>query len=303
MFSFTKPLTPNKPKIVIVGLVRNCENSFAKEYTKLLAACASFEVVDSFFVESDSSDNSVTVLQSISDENQNLHFITLGDLESEIPHRIERLRFCRNVYVKYIRELYAQRTFGYVLVADMDGINSALSKRSINSCLVFENWDAQFSNQLFGTSDLLALRAKNWLEGDYLIELERSRVSLRNAPEVKNLLGKVRQYIRYDKTRKRIIYDRMRFLGFGRKLISVNSAFGGIALYRSWCFLKADYIGAEIPHECEHVTFHRKLASSGARMYINPRFINSIINTYNINRIFLIRNFRIWRWNRMKSQG
>jgi hypothetical protein len=303
MFSFFNSLTSNKPKVVLVGLVRNCEFSFAKEYSKLLAACTSLEIVDSFFVESDSSDKSVAVLQSMSDENQNLHFVTLGELESAIPHRIERIRFCRNLYVKYIRELNVRSSFEYVIVADMDGINSALSKHAIDSCFANEDWDAQFSNQLFGASDLLALRAKNWLEEDYLIELERSRVHLRNASEAVNLLGKIRQYIRYDKTRKKIIYDRMRFLGFGKKLIPVNSAFGGIGLYRSWCFLEADYLDAEIPHECEHVTFHRKLKSFGARMYINPRFINSIINTYNINKFFLIRNIRIWRWNRIKSRG
>jgi hypothetical protein len=205
--------------------------------------------------------------------------------------------------VKYIRSLFDEKSLDYVLVADMDGINSALSKRAINSCFTKDNWDALFSNQLFGISDLLALRASNWIEEDYLIELERSRIHLRNAPESRNIFKRIIKYLRYDKSRRNVIYDRMRYLGFSRKLIPVNSAFGGIGIYKSWCFFKADYKDDNHPHECEHVSFHRKLEVDGAKMYINPRFINSIINTYNVNKIFLIRNVRFWRWSRRKSQN
>jgi len=289
-------------KVIVVGLVRNCEKTLVKEYMRIVSACSSLDLLDAFFVESDSSDNSVELLKSMSSQNSNFHFISLGNLETAIPHRIERIRFCRNEYVKYIRSLYHEKSLDYVLVADMDGINSALSKRAINSCFTNSNWDALFSNQLFGISDLLALRASNWIEGDYLIELEHSRVDLRNAPNSRNIFKRVRMYLRYDKSRRNVIYDRMRCLGFSRKLLPVNSAFGGIGIYRSWCFFRADYNDDDHPYECEHVSFHRKLEAESARMFINPRFINSIVNTYNVNKIFLIRNVRIWRWNRKKSQ-
>jgi hypothetical protein len=141
------------------------------------------------------------------------------------------------------------------------------------------------------------------MEEDYLIELERSRTHLRNEPESRNIFKRIMKYLRYDKSRKNVIYDRMRYLGFSSKLISVNSAFGGIGIYKSWCFFKADYRDDSHSHECEHVSFHRKLEVDGARMYINPRFINSIINTYNMNKIFLIRNVRLWRWSRSKPQN
>lgn len=299
MCGSTNTLIPNKPKVVIVGLVRNCEFSILKEYSRIISACSSLEVVESFFVESDSSDNSLLILQEMRKEFQNFYYVSLGNLVSKIPHRIERIRFCRNEYVKYIREVSKLKSFDYVLVADMDGINSALTKHAINSCFLAKDWDGLFSNQLFGVSDLLALRAKNWLEEDYLIELERSRIDLRKATQSQNFIGKIRQFIRYDRTRKEIIYKRMRYVGISRKLIPVNSAFGGIGLYKTWCFLQADYQEFKPSHECEHVTFHRKLKSLGAEMYINPRFINSIFNTYNMNKIFLVRNIRMWRWNRV----
>jgi hypothetical protein len=191
----------------------------------------------------------------------------------------------------------------YVIVADMDGINSALSKYSINSCFQGNNWDCLFSNQLLGISDLLALRANDWVQGDYLIELEKSRIGLRNMPESDNVFRKVFQYLRYDKTRKEVIYKRMRSVGVGKTLIPVDSAFGGIGIYRSWCFFREDYADEQSPQECEHVSFHKKLQLAGAKLYINPRFINSIINTYNANKFFVIRNLRIWRWNRRKPEA
>lgn len=292
-----------KPRVIVVGLVRNCEKSLEKEYLRIVSSCSSLQVVDSFFVESDSSDNSVELLESMSRQYSNLHFKSLGHLTVTIPHRIDRIRFCRNEYVKYIRALYDEKSLDFVLVADMDGINSALSKSAINSCFKDDNWDAIFSNQLFGVSDLLALRAGNWVEEDYLVELERSRIHLRNTPESRNFFKKLVQYYRYDKTRRSIIYDRMHFLGISKSFVPVNSAFGGIGLYRSWCFFHADYMNEDLPRECEHVSFHRNLTAGGARLYINPRFVNSVINTYNVNKIFLIRNLRIWRWNRRKTLG
>jgi hypothetical protein len=292
----------NRPKVIVVGLVRNCGKSLEREYRRLLKACGSLEVIDSFFIESDSSDNSLDILKYLSSLDPNLHYESLGDLVSTIPDRIERIRFCRNQYVGYIRSKYLEGLVDFVIVADMDGINSALTRYSVDSCFQGNTWDCVFSNQLLGISDLLALRADNWIEEDYLVELEQSRTDLRKMPESDNIFRKIAQLLRYDKTRRTIIYNRMRCIGIGKELIPVDSAFGGIGIYRSWCFFHEDYTTEQSPQECEHVSFHKKLQASGANMYINPRFINSIINTFNINKFFIIRNLRMWRWNRKKSE-
>ena len=290
-----------KPRVLIVGVVRNCEHTFENEFERLIRSCASVDVVGTYFVESDSEDSTIEVLERIKNKRENFHFESLGPLSPRIPHRIHRIRHCRNSYVAYLRKNYAISDLDFIIVADMDGINSVLNKLSIDSCFKVDNWDALFSNQLFGISDLLALRAPNWVEGDYLVELENSRFSIRTMATPISFYSKIRRYLQYDKTRADVIYDRMRYIGFGKNLISVDSAFGGIGIYRSWCFFYSDYSDDESPEICEHVSFHRKLKLSGAKLYINPRFINSIFNTYNINKIFIIRNLRMWRWNRNKS--
>ena len=289
------------PKVIIVGIVRNCEKSFLKEYKKLLNACVDLQIIDSFFVESDSSDKTVNLLTELSKQMTKLNFDSLGDIRDRIPNRIERIRYCRNHYVSFLRNNYSQNMFEYVIVADMDGINSTISKFAINSCFNYFGWDALFSNQFLGYSDLLALRASGWVENDFLIELEEARKQLRNSPNPKSWLGKLKRYFEYDQTRKTYIYDKMKFLGFQRKLIPVKSAFGGIAIYRSWCFYEADYSTELNIGECEHVSFHKKLILQNANLYINTRLINSILNTYNANKYFLIRNVRLWRWNLAKK--
>jgi hypothetical protein len=287
-----------RPKVVILGIVRNCESSVYSEYVKLKKACRSLNIVDTFFVESDSVDKTREKLDSLTQAFDNFHYESFGDLTPKIPHRIERIRFCRNKYVQYLRNNHNLSSFDYAIIADMDKINSSISRLAIDSCFTSTDWDAIFSNQLFGVSDILALRAEDWIDGDYLAELEESRKELRNADVKNNFIGKLRQYLKYDRTRKQVVYDRMRFIGIGRKKIKVQSAFGGIGIYKNWCFFQADYSEFNSPHECEHVSFNYALGRLGADLFINPRFVNSIFNTYNINKLFIIRNLRLWRWNR-----
>jgi hypothetical protein len=291
----------SKPRVVIVGVVRNCGRTVIAEYENLIQACKSLEVVDTFFVESDSDDGTKDRLSDLVNSFDNFHFESLPDLQETIPDRIERIRYCRNRYVSYLRNNFSSEDFDFVIVADMDGINSAVSSYAIDSCFKFDNWDALFSNQFFGLSDLLALRAKGWLERDFLFELEAARVGLRKTFFKDNFIGDITRYLKYDQTRRQIIYKRMRFLGFRKRLIKVESAFGGIAVYRGWCFFEYDYENLESPKECEHVSFNLALSEAGARLFINTRFINSFLNTYNMNRFFLIRLLRLWRWERNKT--
>ena len=75
--------------------------------------------------------------------------------------------------------------------------------------------------------------------------------------------------------------------------ILVESGFGGIAIYKATLFNKFDYglISKIDPRygESEHVTINQAITKSGAKIFINPKFINGNFNTYNINRYFLIR--------------
>jgi hypothetical protein len=90
-----------------------------------------------------------------------------GKLSEILPNRIERIAFCRNVYVDFIRNNYKKYLWGHVAVADLDGMNFIINKKGIDSCFkVNKKWDGLMANQPYGYYDIYALRASGWVEYD-----------------------------------------------------------------------------------------------------------------------------------------
>jgi hypothetical protein len=139
------------------------------------------------------------------------------------------------------------------------------------------------ANQIGGYYDIYALRAKGWCESDYQREIEEKRKGL--GP---------RQLFQL---RTELIYNRMRKISRRSDWIPVDSAFGGLAIYKTDMFLRADYtpIDDSASRQCEHVDFNLKLEKMGYHLFINPALINSHWNTYNINRFKGIRRVRGFR--------
>ena len=67
--------------------------------------------------------------------------------------------------------------------------------------------------------------------------------------------------------------------------IEVNSAFGGIGIYK-YEDIKNNFYDltpskSEYEYECEHVNFNNRIIENGGRLFINPGFINSKYNEHN----------------------
>jgi hypothetical protein len=238
-----------------------------------------FSNVEFCLVESDSSDRTLEKINELRESGYKIDLISLGSLEKEIPERIERLRYCRNTYVKYIRK--NANKYDFVVVADFDGINGKLTSKAIDSCHEVDiSWDMCSANQSRGYYDVYALRAKNWCEVDIFDEI-------RNTPIARSKKEEFR-------TRTKLIYDRMKIIPKNSPWLAVESSFGGLAIYRKELFLDSDYSrsGDDFVVQCEHVDFHLKLVQKEYKLFINPSLINSHWNTHNINRIKLIRRIR-----------
>ena len=284
-------------KMLLVGIVSNVSKTLDKELKVVLKALSVFHHVDIFLVESDSVDQTIKVLSKLESNNKNFKFSTLGQLRDKYPSRIERITHCRNVYVKYIRNHYAVSKWKYIAVADLDGMNSALKSKSINSCFVRDDWDVVIANQTFGYYDILALRLPNWQISDWRLDhvyyknnLNRLELSRRS------IVRKIKKYLDLDKTLHLAVYSKMIRIPRRNEWIKVDSGFGGAAIYKSEVFLKYDYSKEFETSETDHVTLHRKLFRDGGRIYINPAFINSHFNTYNLNKFLIIRSFRTFIW-------
>lgn len=285
--------------LLVTGTIRNVEATLFKEFAKTSKATSLFSDVSYFLVESDSNDRTVEILKSIKAKNSKFDYVSLGSLSEKVPEQYNRIRYCRNIYVEYIRNLDESIRPSFVLVLDLDGMNSALSSKSIKSCFLRNDWDAVLSNQTFGYYDILALRHDKWQENDWRDTHDHYKANLNRVEFSKfKAINKFRKFIQLDLTEYMAIYSKMVRIPRSSPWIKVKSGFGGAAIYKTEVFLKYDYTKEFETRETDHVTLHRKLVRSGGKIFINPKFINSHLNTYNLNRYYFIRILRKFFWSR-----
>ncbi|CAB4599659.1 MAG: hypothetical protein F2657_05475 [Actinobacteria bacterium] len=294
-------------KVILVGTISNAEKKLEKDLYKVLNSLYLFEEIDVFLVESDSSDSTIAVIDRISEKNPKFHYVSLGNLKITIPNRIERIRKCRNEYIKYIRLNFPTKKWDYVVVADLDGMNSALKSSSISKLFASQlSWDACFPNQKHGYYDLYALREETWMPRNCFTDLDliKSQIA-KNTLKRYNFIKRIERLIAFDQARKISLYDKMRVISKKTHWIKVDSAFGGLGIYKSKWFLTYDYSGRSDNDtlDSEHVDFHLKCREAGAEFFIVPSMINSNWNEYNVNRYFIIRQLRQYVANHKNVQA
>ena len=287
---------PIVSKVILVGTISNADKQLEQDFARVYKSLHFFEEVDVFLVESDSSDSTIDVLNKIGKKTPNFNFVSLGKLSSDLPNRIERIRKCRNMYVEYIRNRIDLKKWDYVIVADLDGMNTALKRNSISKLFTSQiSWDACFPNQKHGYYDLYALREATWMPRNCFADLEliKSEIS-KDIPYKYQFLKRIRRLIAHDQARKIALYDKMRVISKRAHWIQVDSAFGGLGIYKSKWFIKYDY-SKKSDHDTldsEHVDFNLKCRNVGAEFFIVPSMINNNWNEYNINRYFIMRQSR-----------
>lgn len=244
---------------LICGLARNVGKTIENDLLVLERTLERFKKTEIFIVESDSNDNTLVELERLSSERINLKYITLGKLRTKISNRIDRIAHCRQHYFNYVKKTYREDEFDYIIVYDFDGINDKLTDESFVSNWKQENWDVITANQDGPYYDIYALRHKLWCPNGFDDESDFFK-SLGISNAISSLvLVNFRQ----------IIVPK----SFG--LIKVDSAFGGIAIYKSKAFFSSEGYINPSKRECEHVTFHKSIREFGYEIFINSEFINA----------------------------
>jgi len=266
-------------KLYVVGTVRNVERTLRMELLRVYNLFSKhFAVIETFLVESDSNDKTLHIMETLSSELEGFKYVSLGNLEKGIYNRIERLSLCRNRYVQYLRDEKID-TNSLVLVLDLDIRNTRLDADGILAALdAINSWDAVFANQTGRYFDIYALRHKTWNSVNcFEYESYLKTHGLRNA-------------------RKKAIWSKMIKIPKNYQEINVQSAFGGMGLYRLDCFLKSDYTPrTELESQfSEHVVLHNKLIERGARLCILPSFVNFGWNPHNLSSILIFRKLDKW---------
>jgi glycosyltransferase involved in cell wall biosynthesis len=258
------PMREHKPidaaALVIVGCVRNGTKTLRRAVETLAHASSGFARVQFLIVESDSTDDTLAELQRLRNEVTGFQFTSLGSLAEQLPARTERIAACRNRYLEELRHDSQYADVDYVMVADLDGVNNDLRPEAVATCWVSTlAWDVVTANQSDAYYDIWALRHPDWCPVDCHDQYSRLR-GMFDRPRALTIA----------------VHSRMVRLSPQADWIEVDSAFGGLAIYRREALLGGHYSGV---HEgraiCEHVPLHAELRAKGYRIFINPAFINA----------------------------
>lgn len=244
---------------LIVGLARNCEEVIHNEVKKINEAFSEAASIDWLIIESDSDDRTIQKLDSFTDDLR-LRYITLGRLQQKYPRRTERIALCRNCYLEEIKSNPEYEKIDYVVVADLDGVNSKLTAASVKTCWQWDvNWDACFANQSAPYYDIWALRHDLWSPTDCF--------------EQEAFLRRIGVNDFYNKYIS--VLSKMVCIPKTYKPIKVKSAFGGLGIYKKNLLLNGKYVGVDEKGNevCEHVYFHNNFLGC-ANLYIIPSLIN-----------------------------
>jgi hypothetical protein len=262
-------------RALVVGTVRNASKFVASDISRIIQALDPIIPTVAFIVESDSSDKTIEKLTALSAKDSRVQFVSLGNLEPLFPERLERLKHCRNVYLEQIRNNPIYRECDLVIVADLDGINTAITQDKIRLALATKvKWDVLAANQSGPYYDILALRHPFWSPNSFIQEMEWLDPFLGKKAAWRHSLG-----------------DRMIKISPSHPLIEVDSAFGGLCIYRRWVLEKFDYSNdsPSAAAETDHVILNRKAKAYGAKIYIHPGLINSKWTTHSLDAIPIIR--------------
>ena len=253
-----KPI--NTAALVIVGCVRNGAKTLRRAVETLAHATAGFAQVEFLVIESDSTDATLEELQRLHEQVDCFGFISIGAQAERYPLRTERIAACRN---RYLDELHSNPRYAsadYVMVADLDGVNNDLQPQAVASCWKSSlPWDVCTANQRDAYYDIWALRHADWCPVDCHTQYSR----------LQPVFG-------HPRALSMAIHSRMARLSPRAEWIEVDSAFGGLAIYRREALLAGRYSGVQNGQSiCEHVPLHAELRAAGCRIFINPALINA----------------------------
>ena len=256
-------------ELLVVGTARNCANRIKGDIAQLQSALIDFDRVHWLVIESDSDDDTLIKLNELAAELENFRYITLGSLAEKITSRTERIAYCRNAYLGELQENPLYQNVEFVMVADLDGINTLISREAIASCFIRDDWAVCTANQQGPYYDIWALRHKIWCPND------------------------CRQQVRFFRQHG-LDKETAKMYGTSSKMlciqpdtpwIEVDSAFGGLAIYQRYALENATYVGIleDGTEICEHVTLHEQIKDRGYKLFINPAFINAGFTQHTID--------------------
>lgn len=264
---------------LIAGCARNVEPHLPAVLANALKIAAQFDQATFFFVENNSTDQTLARLKEFSLAHPNVHVQSLGDLDAPMAPRTVRLAFVRNFILSKIAATPAMSACDELVLLDLDEVNSEpLDVNAIQNALAFLRERPQtagvFANQPVGYWDIWALRHPQLMPVDcwHAVFDRVERLAETDQQAFEALLGPTLPRFQPSEPP-----------------IEVQSAFGGLGFYKMPVVLAnpMPYVGSATRffftgptpgyrnlQTCEHVSFHLGLRAMGQQLFIYPALVN-----------------------------
>lgn len=245
-------------KICFIGLARNIENSVGESINRLVNFGQRAKEYKVVIFENDSQDNTKLQIEKIKQHNSNIHSIhaqynrpQFGPVQD--TERTIALAEYRNILKDYVKEHFAD--YDFIIVTDMDFVDF-----SELGCYNSFGWLCRHED----TIDAIAGNS-----------FEYKNVTLEDQKSLWNYDSWAFRYTWWNQLAllDSMTYNPMLWFGFfimpvGSQILPVNSAFGGMAIYKNNQFIEGLYGG----YDCEHVCFNYSLKQKipSFQMVVNP---------------------------------
>lgn len=251
------------PKAVFAGCARSCAPFLDGVLANVEALGSTYDAFELVIVENDSADDTRRRLRKFAGSRANVRLIEADGLERTHPKRTDRIAAARNIYMEAVREPHYADCDDLV-VLDFDDVNSrridpAAFERARSWLWQEPDRRGVFANSAFFYYDIWALRHPTWSPDDCwaLVRAAQPRIGTKEAV-------------------RRHVATRQIPIAPTRAPILVDSAFGGLAIYRREPALQGSYAGldAEGEETCEHVAFNAATKGTNGMMAIYPALQN-----------------------------
>lgn len=247
-----------KYNVIFGGVGRNIE-PYIKTTLDNIDKCGNrFNKYEVIIYENDSSDNTRKILND--NKKDNYHYIFEDNITE--PRRTFRLANGRQKVLDKAKELNKNNEYTFYIAVDLDDVNfSGRFVDTIETCFINEDWDILTGNQSDRYYDLWTIRRMGDMEYDCWRKIDDETEKGMDRLEADN----------------KFLHSRYKKYEPGM-LLEVDSAYGGIAIYRlkslhNDCRYNGDY--GDGREQCEHVPFTLCLKEKGLKIYINTSFLTN----------------------------
>ena len=247
---------------VFAGAVRNCGLYLPTVLENLDRFSAFFLDVRFVFAVSDTTDDSVAIIREWLGRGKSGAVLELGRLGDDPNGRTERIACARNACLDHIRDSSAA-CYDYLVMCDLDNVlGSPVESEGFAAALDWLDLDRSHAGVFANSSpyyyDIWSLRHRSWCPHDcwHAIWGRSKRESF--------IAAKIRE-----------VYSRQIALPPAATPVEVDSAFGGLGIYRMPYALRSSYTGndSEGRPVSEHVSFNRDISRQDGKLFIVPPLV------------------------------